>query len=93
MIDIPDDKPPWRAGYEARRASKGRNENPFDVRDARLLLWDDGWLFADTEINADHNTADQARQRGKTDAMSDDCPPNSRLALSGAICILAAALV
>ena len=50
MIDIPDDKPPWRAGYEARRASKSRDENPFDVRDARLLLWDDGWLFADTEI-------------------------------------------
>jgi hypothetical protein len=51
IIPIPDAAPAWVDGFVARLQGVPRLENPhLNGEGERSAQWDDGWLFAEIEI-------------------------------------------
>jgi hypothetical protein len=51
IIPIPDAAPAWVDGFKARIQGLRRLENPyFESEEEREDQWDNGWLFAESEI-------------------------------------------
>lgn len=45
----------WNSGYDARVAGRVRDCNPYREESPNHARWDDGWLFADKEIQEERD--------------------------------------